>query len=63
MPLSLAINVSKGYAMQFKVSFKGLHRFTGTLGFATRYIESTWGSLREAYEMGVKLEPLTRLPQ
>lgn len=49
--------------MQFKVSFKGLHRFTGTLGFATRYIESTWGSLREAYEMGVKLEPLTRLPQ
>lgn len=47
--------------MQFKVSFKGMSRFTGTLSFATRYIEQHWGSLSEAYEIGVKLEPVTRL--
>ncbi len=48
--------------MQFKVSFKGMSRFTGTLGFATSYIEKHWGSLSQAYEIGVKLEPIALRP-
>jgi hypothetical protein len=47
--------------MTFKVSFKGLQHFTGSLGFATRYMEKTWGSVTHAYEIGVRLEPVTRL--
>jgi len=46
-------------AMQFKVSFKGISRFVGTLGYATHYIEEHWGSLTRAAEIGVKLVPLT----
>lgn len=45
--------------MQFKVSFKGISRFVGTLGYATHYIEEHWGSLTRAAEIGVKLVPLT----
>lgn len=44
--------------MQFKVSFKGISRFIGNLSYATRYIESHWGTVGQAYEQGVKLEPM-----
>jgi hypothetical protein len=44
--------------MQFKVSFKGMSRFIGSLTFATNYIEKNWGSLTQAYELGVKMEPV-----
>ncbi|GAB2181896.1 hypothetical protein DLREEDagrD3_21190 [Denitratisoma sp. agr-D3] len=46
--------------MQFKVSFKGISRFTGTLVYATRFIEQQWGSLAKASEIGVKLQPVPR---
>ena len=44
--------------MQFKVSFKGMSQFIGSLTFATNYIEQHWGSLTQAYEIGVKMEPV-----
>jgi hypothetical protein len=44
--------------MQFVVVYKGLRRFTGSLGAAMAFVETNWTSAAEAYEIGVKLVPL-----
>lgn len=46
--------------MQFKVNFKGINQFTGTLQVAIHYVETQWGSMTQAYELGVKLVPVLR---
>ena len=41
--------------MQFDVCYKGVRRFRGTLELAMRYAETQWGSVGQAYEIGVRL--------
>ena len=41
--------------MCFHVTYKGLKQYAGSLFFAMNYMEKTWGSLSNAYEIGVKL--------
>lgn len=44
--------------MKFVVTFKGIRYYCGKLGYANQYVENRWGSLKAAYEIGVKLDPL-----
>jgi hypothetical protein len=44
--------------MKFVVTFKGVRWYCGKLAFACQYVETKWGSLKAAYEMGVKLDPV-----
>lgn len=44
--------------MVFRVTYKGIQQFVGRLGAATCYLEDRWGSVAEAYEFGVKMEPI-----
>lgn len=41
--------------MLFQVTYKGLNQYVGSLLCATSYLEEKWGSVVEAYELGVKL--------
>lgn len=42
--------------MNFRVSYKGMARFTGRLELANSYLTKHWGSVARAYEFGVKLQ-------
>ncbi len=41
--------------MRFQVTYKGLNQYVGSLLSATSYLEQKWGSVVQAYELGVKL--------
>jgi hypothetical protein len=44
--------------MTFRVSYKGITRFCGSLVSAFYFLERHWGSPQLAAEIGVKVEPL-----
>jgi hypothetical protein len=45
--------------MKFNVCHKGIRRFSGTLALAMRYVEEQWGSVSQAYRIGVRLVPVS----
>jgi hypothetical protein len=47
-----------GDAMHFNVCYKGIKRFSGNLELAMRFVAEQWGSAGQAYEIGVRLQPV-----
>jgi hypothetical protein len=47
-----------GAAMHFNVCYKGIKRFSGNLELALRFVAEQWGSAGQAYEIGVRLQPV-----
>ena len=41
--------------MRFQVNYKGFSAYVGSLFNATSFLEQKWGSVAEAYAIGVKL--------
>ena len=41
--------------MRFQVNYKGFCRYVGSLLNARAFLEQQWGSVAQAYELGVKL--------
>lgn len=44
--------------MTFRVSYKGITWYCGTLVSVFEFLEKHWGSTQLAAEIGVKVEPL-----
>lgn len=58
----LAVDCSKTQGeqpvMMFRVKHKGIEKYLGRLELAYAYLAAHWGSASQAYELGVKLEPV-----
>ena len=44
--------------MMLRVKHKGIEIYLGRLELAYAYLAAHWGSASQAYELGVKLEPV-----
>jgi DNA-binding sugar fermentation-stimulating protein len=58
LPIKHAQKNKTGATMHFNVCYKGIKRFSGNLELAMRFVAEQWGSAGQAYEIGVRLQPV-----